>query len=150
MASSLDTIGPMAKDVEDVALIMNVIAGPDPRDSTTPANPVPDYTKSLDAKDLKGLKVGLPKEYFLPGMDKEVEASVRVAVEQMKKLGAEIKEISLPYSKYGLAVYYIICPAEVSSNMARYDGIRFGSGLDGDAEDLFGILFKNPRKRFWR
>lgn len=148
MASSLDTIGPMAKDVEDIALIMNAIAGSDPRDSTTPAKPVPDYTKNLDAKDLKGLKVGLPKEYFLPGMDKEVEAGVRGAVEQMKKLGAEIKEISLPYSKYGLAVYYIICPAEVSSNMARYDGIRFGPGLDGDAEDLLEYYMKTRSQGF--
>lgn len=148
MASSLDTIGPMAKDVEDVALIMNVIAGSDPRDSTTPTKPVPNYTKNLDAKDLKGLKVGLPKEYFLTGMDKEVEASVRAAVEQMKKLGAEIKEISLPYSKYGLAVYYIICPAEVSSNMARYDGIRFGPGLNGDAEDLLEYYLKTRAQGF--
>lgn len=136
MASSLDTIGPMVKDVQDAALVMNHIAGPDSFDSTTPQVSVPDYTQSLNAKDLKGLRIGLPKEYFIPGMDKEVEASVRAAVEELKKAGAEIKEISLPHTKYALAVYYIICPSEVSANMARYDGIRFGPGPSREVKDL--------------
>lgn len=142
MASSLDTIGPMAKDARDIALIMNEIAGRDPRDSTTPDAPVPDYTKSLSAKDLKGLKVGLPKEYSIPGMDSEVEAAVKNAVDSLKKFGAQIKEINLPHSKYGLAVYYIICPSEVSSNMARYDKIRFGPALESEAEDLYDYYLK--------
>lgn len=128
MASSLDTIGPMAKDVEDVGHIMNVIAGPDAYDSTTPQVAVPDYTAALTRSDLKGLRIGLPKEYFIPGMDSEVEASVRAAVKECEKLGATIHEISLPHTKYGLAVYYVLCPSEVSANMARYDGIRFGPG----------------------
>lgn len=139
MASSLDTIGPMAKDVEDIALIMNVIAGVDSYDSTTPSVPVPDYTAviaSTAKQSLKGLRIGLPQEYFIPGMDAEVEASVRDAVSELKKLGAEVREINLPHSKYGLAVYYIICPSEVSANMARYDGIRYGSGPSKEGEDL--------------
>ncbi|MEK7523804.1 MAG: Asp-tRNA(Asn)/Glu-tRNA(Gln) amidotransferase subunit GatA [Patescibacteria group bacterium] len=128
MASSLDTVGPIAKDVQDIALIMNEIAGADAYDSTTPQVAVPNYLEGLDAKDLKGMKIGLPKEYFIPGMDPEVEKAVRTALEELKKLGAEVKEISLPHTKYGLAVYYIICPSEVSANMARYDGIRYGPG----------------------
>lgn len=142
MASSLDTIGPMAKDVYDIALIMNEIAGCDPLDSTTPDAEVPDYTKSLNAKDLKGLKVGLPREYFMSGMDSEVETAVKNAVDSLKKLGAQVCEINLPYSKYGLAVYYILCPSEVSSNMARYDRIRFGPGLEKKAEDLYDYYLK--------
>lgn len=142
MASSLDTIGPMAKDVTDIALIMNVIADPDPYDATTPNMPVPDYTKSLDPKDLKGLKIGMPKEYFIKGLDPEVEESVRRGIDELKKLGAEIKEISLPHSKYGLAVYYILCPSEVSANMARYDGIRFGPGPSKEANDLYDYYLK--------
>lgn len=147
MASSLDTIGPMAKDVEDIALIMNVIAGRDLYDSTTPDQPVPDYychcepAAEGEAISMKGLKIGLPKEYFIPGMDPEVEASVRDAVAEFKKLGAEIREISLPHSKYGLAVYYIICPSEVSANMARYDGIRFGPG-PSSSDDLYNYYLR--------
>lgn len=137
MASSLDTIGPMAKDVHDIALIMNVIAGHDPYDATTPRVSVPDYTQALEAKNLRGMKIGLPKEYFLPGMDSEVEKAVRNGVKELERLGAQIQEISLPYSKYGLAVYYILCPSEVSANMARYDGIRFGPGSTKDGDDLY-------------
>lgn len=142
MASSLDTIGPMTKDVWDAALVLNEIAGHDAHDATTPNVSVPDYTKALNAKDLKGLRIGLPKEYFIPGMDKEVEKSVRDALEVFKKLGAEVKEISLPYTKYGLAVYYILCPSEVSANMARYDGIRFGPGPSKEADDLHDYYLK--------
>lgn len=137
MASSLDTIGPIVKDVTDAAIVLNQLAGQDMYDSTTPNVPVPDYTKSLDAKDLKGLTIGLPKEYFIPGTDKEVEKSVRGAIAELQKLGAKIKEISLPHTKYGLAVYYILCPSEVSANMARYDGIRYGPGPAKNPEDLY-------------
>ncbi|MFA6521385.1 MAG: amidase, partial [Candidatus Gracilibacteria bacterium] len=107
MASSLDTIGPMVKDAQDAALVLNVIAGRDTHDSTTPDVAVPDFTKNLNAKDLKGLKIGLPKEYFIDGMDKEVEAATRESLKVFEKLGAQVKEISLPHTKYGLAVYYI-------------------------------------------
>lgn len=148
MASSLDTIGPMAKNVQDIAAILNVIAGPDPYDSTTPEVSVPDYTKNPDAKNLKGMKIGLPKEYFIPGMDAEVEQGVRQAADVFEKAGAEVLEISLPHTPYALAVYYIICPSEVSANMARYDGIRFGPGISRDADDLHDYYMKTRGEGF--
>lgn len=128
MASSLDTIGPMTKDVYDAALVMNAIAGQDKFDSTTPDVAVPDYVAGLKDASVKGLKIGIPKEYFIEGMDPEVEASVRAAMKEYEKAGATLHEVSLPHTKYGLAVYYILCPSEVSANMARYDGIRMGPG----------------------
>ncbi|MEK7528394.1 MAG: Asp-tRNA(Asn)/Glu-tRNA(Gln) amidotransferase subunit GatA [Patescibacteria group bacterium] len=136
MASSLDTVGPMAKDVHDIALIMNVIAGSDPKDSTMPNVPVPDYTKSLQGTDLSGLTVGVPDEYFIDGMDPDVEKKVREAIADLEKLGAKVKKISLPHTKYANAVYYVICPSEVSANMARYDRVRFGPALTREADDL--------------
>lgn len=137
MASSLDTIGPLGKDVWDIALVMNEIAGADARDATTPQIPVPDYTQNLKAADVKGMTIGLPKEYFIPGMDPEVEQSVRNAVKVLEKKGAKVVELNLPHTKYGLAVYYILCPSEVSANMAKYDGVRFGPGPKGDPKNLF-------------
>ncbi len=125
MASSLDTIGPMCKTVEDLAIVLQAIAGFDPKDGTTGDVKVPDY-RSLLKKDVKGLKIGLPKEYFLKGMNQEVEGAVREAAKTLEKLGATLHDISLPHTKYATATYYVICPCEVSSNMARYDGIRFG------------------------
>ncbi len=125
MASSLDTIGPMTKTVEDAAMIMNIIAGEDKNDSTTLPNKAPDYTKSLN-KNVKDMVIGVPKEFYGEGMDVEVDKIVRDAIAFYKKSGAKIKEISLPYVKYALSVYYIIMPAEVASNLARFDGIRFG------------------------
>ncbi|MBI1812403.1 Asp-tRNA(Asn)/Glu-tRNA(Gln) amidotransferase subunit GatA [Candidatus Peregrinibacteria bacterium] len=127
MASSLDTIGPLAKNIEDIALILQAIAGKDERDGTTVDVPVPDYRAALTG-DVKGLRVGLPKEYFIDGMDPDVEQSVRDAAKQFEELGATIVDISLPHTKYATATYYIICPSEVSSNMARYDGVRYGHG----------------------
>lgn len=125
MASSLDTIGPIAKTVEDMAIVLQAISGKDPLDSTTSDVPVPDY-RSMLKKDVKGLKIGLPKEYFIEGLNTEVEAAVVQAAEIFKSLGAELVEISLPHTKYALATYYVLCPCEVSSNMSRYDGIRYG------------------------
>ncbi len=125
MASSLDTIGPMCKSIEDLAIVLGAIAGKDPRDATTGDAPVPDY-RALLKKDVKGLRIGLPKEYFLKGMNQEVEGAVRGAAEVLKSLGATLHEISLPHTKYATATYYVLCPCEVSSNMARYDGIRYG------------------------
>jgi len=138
MASSLDVIGPMTKTVEDSAILLNILAGKDYNDSTTLTNPVPDYQKSL-GKDIKGLKIGLPKEFFGAGMDAEVEKIVSSGINKLKELGAEVIEISLPSVKYALAVYYILMPAEVASNLARYDGIRYGHSklkpsLSGHAE----------------
>ncbi len=125
MASSLDTIGPMAKTAEDLAIILQAIAGFDPKDGTTSDTKVPDY-RSLLKKDVKGLKIGLPKEYFLKGMNAEVEGAVRQAAKVLESLGATLHDISLPHTKYATATYYVICPCEVSSNMSRYDGIRYG------------------------
>ena len=125
MASSLDCVGPMTKTVEDSAILLKILAGKDYNDSTTLNNPVADYQKSLD-KNIKGLKIGIPKEFFGAGMDPEVDKIVREGIGKLKNLGTEIIEISLPSVKYALAVYYILMPAEVASNLARYDGIRYG------------------------
>lgn len=124
-ASSLDQIGPLTKDVHDCALLMNIISGYDERDSTSVNVPVPDYTKSL-VKDVKGLRIGIPKEYFIKGLDADVEAAVRAAIDVLKKQGATVVEISLPHTKYAVATYYILATAEASSNLARFDGVRHG------------------------
>ena len=125
-ASSLDQIGPMTKDVTDCALVMNTIAGHDSRDSTSVSYPVPDYTQHL-IPDIKGLKIGIPKEYFVEGMQSEVRAALQAAISRLQELGAEINwEVSLPHTKYALAVYYIIAPSEASANLARYDGVKYG------------------------
>ncbi len=128
-ASSLDQIGPMTKTVEDCALLMNALAGPDPRDSTCLNEPVPDFTEAI-GQDVKGLKIGLPKEYFAEGIDPEVEKRVRAAVQKLESLGAEIVEISLPNTEYAVATYYIIAAAEASSNLSRFDGVRYGHRAD--------------------
>jgi aspartyl-tRNA(Asn)/glutamyl-tRNA(Gln) amidotransferase subunit A len=124
-ASSLDQVGPFARNVRDAASLLNVISGKCAHDATTSPQPVPDYTAAL-GKSIKGLRIGLPKEYFIPGMNREVEASVRKAIASLESLGAEIVDISLPHTEHALATYYIIAPAEASSNLSRYDGIRFG------------------------
>ncbi len=133
MASSLDQVGPIAKTVEDAAIIFNAIAGKDSKDSTTVDLPLIDLKKILN-QDIKGLKVGIPKEYFVLGMEKGVEDTVRQAIKKIEQLGAEIVEVSLPHAKYALAVYYIIMPSELSANLERYDGVRYG--LSAGAESL--------------
>jgi aspartyl-tRNA(Asn)/glutamyl-tRNA(Gln) amidotransferase subunit A len=130
-ASSLDQIGPMTKDVEDCALMMNVIAGHDERDSTSANVAVPDYTAEMK-KSIKGLKIGIPKEFFPEGMNPEVTEATKKAIEQLKSLGAEVHEISLPHSPYSLAAYYVLAPSEASSNLARYDGVRYGLRVPGE------------------
>ncbi len=132
-ASSLDQIGPFAKDVRDLALIMNVISGYEQRDSTSVDIPVPDYTQAL-VNDVKGIVVGIPRECFITGIDPEVETATREAIRTLEKLGAQIREVSLPHSDYALAVYYIIAPAEASSNLARYDGVKYGFRTKGKHE----------------
>jgi aspartyl-tRNA(Asn)/glutamyl-tRNA(Gln) amidotransferase subunit A len=124
-ASSLDQIGPITKDVRDAALLLNVIAGFDPFDSTSLDLPVPDYTKSL-GKDIKGLKIALPKEYFVTGLDTEVKSILEEAIENLKRQGAIFKEVSLAHTEYAVPVYYIIATAEASSNLARFDGVQYG------------------------
>jgi aspartyl-tRNA(Asn)/glutamyl-tRNA(Gln) amidotransferase subunit A len=135
--SSLDCIGPMARTVEDVALLLQVMAGHDPLDSTSMETAVPDYRASLQA-GVKGLRVGVPKEYFIDGVQGETAAAVHAAIDQLQRLGAEVKEVTLPHTDYSLPVYYIIAPAEASANLARYDGIRFGPKQErGDMLDTY-------------
>jgi len=125
MTSSLDQIGPLTKTVEGAAIVLNYISGQDPKDSTSGSNAVPDYTKDL-YKGIKDLKIGVPKEYFVEGMEQGVREAIEEAIEEFRKLGAKVQKVSLPYTKYALAVYYILVPAEVSANLARFDGIRYG------------------------
>jgi aspartyl-tRNA(Asn)/glutamyl-tRNA(Gln) amidotransferase subunit A len=137
-ASSLDQIGPFTKDVRDSATLLGVLSGVDPRDSTSVPQPVPNYSAALNGK-IKGLKLGLPKEYMIGGLDPEVKAAVDIAVKQYEKLGAEIVEISLPHTDYAVATYYIVATAEASANLARFDGIRYGLRVDGnDPAELYG------------
>jgi aspartyl-tRNA(Asn)/glutamyl-tRNA(Gln) amidotransferase subunit A len=136
-ASSLDQIGPFGRDTRDAALLLGTIAGRDPRDSTSAPLPVPDYAAALPESDdeaassLRGLRLGLPKQYFVKGMEPGVEARVREAVAALAAAGAEIVDVDLPHTDYGLATYYIIAPAEASANLARYDGIRYGLSVRG-------------------
>jgi aspartyl-tRNA(Asn)/glutamyl-tRNA(Gln) amidotransferase subunit A len=124
-ASSMDQVGPMTKDVRDCALMLEAIAGHDPADSTSANRPAPKYSASLTG-DVKGLRLGIPKEYFVSGIQAEVEQAVRNAIRQLEKNGASVQEISLPHTDYAVAVYYIVATAEASSNLARYDGMRYG------------------------
>ena len=136
-ASSLDQIGTFAKDMRDTALLLGAISGRDPRDSTSVDLPVPDYIKALDGQ-VKGLKLGLAREYMIGGLDPAVEAAIQAAVKQYEKLGAEIVEVSLPHTEYAVATYYIVATAEASANLARFDGIRYGLRVDGaDPTDLY-------------
>src|SRR5881296_4569065 len=132
--SSLDHIGPLARDVTDAALLLRAIAGADPRDATCLTAPVPDYAAAL-AQGVRGLRLGLPDEYFIEGMDPEVERAVRAAVDVLRGLGAAVERISLPATPHALATYYVIAPAEASSNLARYDGVKYGLRVAG-ARDL--------------
>jgi aspartyl-tRNA(Asn)/glutamyl-tRNA(Gln) amidotransferase subunit A len=124
-ASSLDQIGPFTKTVRDSALVLNAMSGRDPQDSTSLDEAVPDYTTLL-GRDLKGIKLGLPKEYFIEGIDPQVERAVHAAIKQYESLGAEIVEVSLPHTEHAVGVYYIIATAEASANLARFDGVRYG------------------------
>jgi len=145
-ASSLDQVGPITKDVTDSAIMMNAIAGHDSNDATSIDAPVPDYTKSLIA-DVKGLTIGVPKEYFVEGIDSEVSSAVRAAEDKFKELGANCIGISLPHTKYAVPTYYIIAPAECSANLARYDGIRFGH-RSKEWEDLTDLYEKSRTQGF--
>src|SRR6266511_415416 len=129
-ASSLDHVGPLTRDVHDAALLLHAVAGVDPHDSTSVAEPVPDYAALLEG-GIRGLRLGVPREYFGAGLDADVEAAVRRAIGRLGDLGAIIEEVSLPTTDYGLAVYYLIAPAEASSNLARYDGVKYGLRAPG-------------------
>ena len=131
-ASSLDRIGPFASNVRDIAAVMQIIAGRDANDSTSTTAPVPNYQAEAE-KPVKGLRIGIPKEYFGAGMDPEVRKKVEAGIEVLRKLGCQTREIRMPHTDYAIAVYYIIATAEASSNLARYDGVRYGLRVDGDS-----------------
>lgn len=135
--SSFDQAGPMTRTVEDAARILQVIAGHDPKDSTSRPDPVPDYVAGLTG-DIEGLRIGLPKEYFIEGMEADVEKAVREAIAQLESMGAIISEVSLPHTKYSLPTYYLIANGEASANLARFDGVRFGQRVDqGNLGDTY-------------
>jgi len=140
-ASSLDQAGPMTRDVGDAALMLRVMAGFDPKDSTSVDRPVPDYTQAL-GKSLKGMKIGIPKEFRVEGMPAAVDALWQRGADWLREAGAEVVEVSLPHAQYSLAVYYIIAPAEASSNLARYDGVRFGLRVPGGS---LNEMYENTR-----
>ena len=145
-ASSLDQVGPFAHDVTDCALMLEVIAGHDGRDSTSVSEPVPAYTRTVN-DPLTGLRIGVPKEFFGEGLDADVGAAVREALAEYKRLGAELIDVSLPHSRYALAAYYIVAPAEASSNLARYDGMHYGHRTEAKA-DLVGTYSKSRGEGF--
>jgi len=146
-ASSLDQIGPMTRDVTDCALVMNAIAGHDSRDSTSVPHPVPDYTRQLIA-DIKGLKLGVPREYLVEGTQDEVRAALETAIEKLRELGAEIdREATLPYTKYALAAFHVLAPSEASANLARYDGVKYGFS-EADATNVIEATAKTRQFGF--
>ena len=145
-ASSLDQIGPITKDVTDTALLMNVIAGHDPKDSTSANIPAPDFTRALN-RDVKGMKIGMPKEYYIEGMDPEVEKAVKDSVKLFEGLGAKVVDVSLPHTGYAVATYYILATSEASSNLARYDGVKYGFRAQG-AKDLLDMYLKTRSQGF--
>jgi len=140
-ASSLDQVGPVARDVADVAVVLEAIAGHDPADSTAAPRTVPSYLGALDGT-VRGLRLGLPREYFVEGMQPEVEAAVRAAVDELEKLGATIEPVSLPHTEYAIATYYLVATAEASSNLARYDGVRYGLR---EARPALGEMYETTR-----
>ena len=148
LVSSFDTIGPMARSAYDVALVLETIAGHDPKDSTSRLEPAQRYSETLTkSENLRGLRVGIPKEYFVEGLDSEVDAALRTAIKQIEALGAEAVEVSLPHTQYAIPVYYLILFAEASSNLAKYDGVRFGlSTRDGD--NLLDVYLKTREAGF--
>ena len=147
-ASSLDQVGPMTKSVEDAAILLKALAGHDEMDGTTPHDPVPDYAAALAGATLKGVKVGLPKEYLeVSGLDPEVKRLTEKAIETCRAAGAELVEVSLPHTEYAMAVYYIIAPAEASANLARFDGVRYGH-RSAAAKDVYSLYVKSRAEGF--
>ncbi|KGP75777.1 glutamyl-tRNA amidotransferase [Desulfosporosinus sp. Tol-M] len=144
-ASSLDQIGPLTQTVRDNALVLNAIAGYDPLDSTSVAYPRPDYTKFL-VNDIKGLKIGVPREYLGEGIDQDVAGGIRTGIQTLIELGAEVTECSLPHTEYAIPAYYLIATAEASSNLARYDGVRYG--YRAEVDDVLGMFKKTRAKGF--
>ena len=146
-ASSLDQIGPFARCVKDAAILLEAVAGHDPKDSTSVKTDIPDYAANLSLEAFKGKKIGLPKEYFSAGIDPEVRGIVEKAVSDCRALGAEVEEISLPHTDLAIPVYYIIATAEASSNLARYDGVRY-TRRSPSATDVVDMYFKSRAEGF--
>ena len=147
-ASSLDQVGPMTKSVEDAAILLGALAGRDEMDGTTPDVPVPDYARALEGATLKGVKIGLPKEYLeVSGVDPEVKRITQAAIDACAAAGAEMVEVSLPHTEYAMAVYYIIAPAEASANLARFDGVRYGH-RSAEAKDVYSLYVKSRAEGF--
>ena len=147
-ASSLDQIGPFARSARDAALLLQAIAGPDPRDSTASNKPVPDYTAALTGS-IKGMRIGVPEEYWVEGTQPGVVKAVREDIELLREMGAEVSDVSLPHTRYGVAAYYIIAPAEASANLARYDGVKYGYSYR-DTDDMWEALEKTRQYGFGR
>jgi aspartyl-tRNA(Asn)/glutamyl-tRNA(Gln) amidotransferase subunit A len=148
LVSSFDTIGPMARSAYDVALVLETIAGHDPKDSTSRSEPVQKYSEALQkSEDLRGLRIGIPKEYFVEGLDAEVDEALRTAIKQIESLGAESVEVSLPHTQYAIPVYYLILFAEASSNLAKYDGVRFGLS-ERNVDSLMDVYLKTREAGF--
>ena len=147
-ASSLDQVGPMTKSVDDAAMLLQVLAGHDEMDGTTPKDPVPDYMKAMEGASMKGVKIGLPKEYYdVSGLDPEVKRITDEAIRSCEAAGAEIVEVSLPHTEYAMAVYYIIAPAEASANLARFDGVRYGHRSER-SDDVFNLYARSRAEGF--
>ena len=147
-ASSLDQVGPMTKCVEDAAMLLQVLAGHDEMDGTTPKEPVPDYCQALEGASLKGVKLGLPKEYYeVAGVDPEVKRITDEAIKTCEAAGAELVEVSLPHTEYAMAVYYIVAPAEASANLARFDGVRYGHRSER-SDDVFNLYARSRAEGF--
>ena len=144
-ASSLDQIGPITKNVKDSAILLNIISGKDPFDSTSAPVAVPDFTKVL-GNEIKGLKIGIPREYFIKGMDREIEEAVKTAITKLESLGAIPVEISLPHTEYAVATYYVLATSEASSNLARYDGVKYGFRAEG--KDLMEMYMNTRAQGF--
>jgi len=147
-ASSLDQIGPFARTARDAAILLQAIAGPDPRDSTASNRPVPDYSAALSGS-IKGMRIGVPEEYWVEGTQPGVIKAVRDDIELLRELGAEVSDVSLPHTRYGVAAYYIIAPAEASANLARYDGVKYGYSYR-DTDDIWEALEKTRQYGFGR
>ena len=145
-ASSLDQIGPFARNARDAALLLQAIAGPDPRDATCSPRTVPDYSAALNG-NIEGLRIGVPQEYWVEGTQPGVVEAVRADIEKLREMGAEVGEVSLPHTKYGVPVYYIIAPAEASANLARYDGVKYGYSYR-DTDDMWEALEKTREYGF--
>lgn len=146
-ASSLDQVGPMTKNVEDAAILLRALAGHDEMDGTTPREPVPDYAAALEGASLKGVKLGLPKEYYVDGLDPEVRRITENAIRACEAADAELVEVSLPHTEYAMAVYYIVAPAEASANLARFDGVRYGH-RSAQSDNVFNLYARSRAEGF--